>query len=838
MARTTKKPGRGSQTFVEPSPLPASALRWQCDPDWLDFETTDEVEPVRGVIGQDSAVESLRFGLATDAQGQNIFVRGLTGTGRSTLVRRLLEEIRPFCSETQDRCYVHSFSQPDRPRLITLPSGQGPTFARRVDRLVNFIRRNLRTALSSEGVNARRTALKQATEAKLKEIVEPFQEALEKAGLAVVNIEAGTAMHAVLFPIVEGKPVPPEEFDTLHRQKKISDDVYNAAKEAYGEFEPQLAEVNERANEIHRQHDDAEAGVLEHAARSTLRGFVREVEKEFPQEAVSGFLGELVDDVVKYHLGNEPEEEDFTDLYRVNVVLEHREDGRCPIVAENTASVRSLLGTVDFDFSPGGDAHPTHMGIRAGALLRADGGYLILEDQDILNEQGAWKALVRVLRTGQLEITPPDHPLAGWAPTLRPEPIDVKLKVILLGDPYTYSVLDMSDPTFPHLFKVLADFDYEIPRDEQGVSHYASVLSRIVKEEELPPFDRAAVARLAEFGARVAAREGKLTARFGRLADIAREAAFVAEQAGRRPVTAHDVRDAIERGKSRADLPARKFREYIADGTILVQTTGVAVGQINALAVLQAGPMTYGFPTRITASIGPGTAGVINIEREAALSGAIHTKGFYILGGLLRNLLNTDHPLAFDASIAFEQSYGSIDGDSASGAEICCLLSALTGIPLRQDIAMTGAIDQMGHILAIGAANEKIEGFFDACRDLGTTGTQGVMIPKANAGDLMLREDLIEACTDGSFRIYAVETVHEALEVLTRMPAGRRDARHRYPKGTVLGTAVAKAYDCWIKASQAPRTRRITVREPAPKDSKKRPPRRPKSTRKKKSSKR
>jgi len=407
-----------------------------------------------------------------------------------------------------------------------------------------------------------------------------------------------------------------------------------------------------------------------------------------------------------------------------------------------------------------------------------------------------------VLRTGRLEIVPSDLSAPWFGPLVKPEPIALNLKVVLIGSSELYYLLDGMDPDFPLMFKVLADFDSVIERDREGVVRYGEVLARIAREEGLPPFDRTAVAALAEHGARIAARQGKLTTRFGRLADLAREAAFVAAKAGGGQVTAVEVSEAIDRSKRRANLPSRRFRELLADGTIQVRTSGSVVGQINGLAVLQAGALTYGFPARITATIGPGTAGVINIEREAALSGAIHTKGFYILGGLLRHLLRTVHPLAFDASLAFEQSYGGIDGDSASGAEICCLLSSLTDVPLRQDLAMTGAIDQHGHILPVGGVNEKIEGFYDTCHDIGLTGSQGVIIPQANAGDLMLRPDVVEACGAGRFRVHAVQRVHEALELLTGWPAGARLDDLSYPEGTLLGLATAQAFYYWAQAAR------------------------------------
>lgn len=788
--------------------LPPHALRWCCDPSALGFSSTADVTPVTSVVGQDTAVEALRYGLETNAPGQNIFVRGLTGTGRLTLVRRLLEEIRLVCPETKDCCYVHNFSQPDCPRLLTFRAGRGQEFRRRMDKLADFVRNDLRTALSSEGIRNRRSTLEQTTQKRLEEIVAPFEQALRSAGLTLASVEASPVMQTAIFPLINGKAVAPEEYDQLHARGEIKDDAYKAVRKNYIRFEKQLSEINEKTNEIRRKHAETVGAIFEKAARSILDNLVCDIQAAFPEPGVKAFLAEVVDDVATNRLHSLNDQTDFTRLYHVNVVLEHKGAGACPIIVENVPTVRNLLGNIDFEVDPAHEVRPGHLGIRAGSLLRADGGYLILEDREVLHEPGAWKVLKRVLRTGRLEIAPPETPFPPWGRSLKPEPIDINVKVVLLGDPRMYDLLDKQDADFSQLFKVLADFDSVIPRNEAGINLYAGVLARIAREEQLPHFDRTAVSSLAEHGARIASSSGKLTSRFGRLADIAREAAFIAGKQRQKHVTGEHVREAIQRGKSRADLPLRRFLELLAEGTIRIETKGSVVGQINGLAVLQAGPMTYGFPTRITATIGPGTTGVINIERESALSGAIHTKGFYILGGLLRFLLRTDHPLSFDASVAFEQSYGAIDGDSASGAEICCLLSALTDIPLRQDLAMTGAIDQMGHILAVGAVDEKIEGFFDACGDRDMLRTQGVIVPKANAGDLMLREDVVQACTEGKFHVYAVETVHEALALLTGMPAGTRDARGLYAEDTVLGIAIRRAQEYWLKASQAPAPRR------------------------------
>ena len=799
MPKKHTKPVKRKPSVDVPHALPIESLRWRCDIDRLPFESTAEVEPIASVVGQDTAVEAVRFGLETDAPGQNIFVRGLTGTGRLTLVKRLLQDIRPYCQEVKDCCYVHNFSDPEQPRLITFRAGRGQEFRRRIDRLTDFIRDDLSTALTSEGVTARRSVLDETTQKQLEKIIGPFERALRKAGLTLVSVEAGPVMQTAIFPLVNGKAVAPEEYDQLHTSGEITDAEFKAARDNYTKFEGQLAEMNEQASAVRGKHDEAIAELLAQSAGSILRPMVREVEEAFPQPSVKVFLADLVDDVVTNRLDSIAEQTDFTRLYRVNVLLSHKGDGLCPIVTETTPSLRNLLGTIDLEDEQTEGVRASHLGIHTGSLLEADGGYLILEDHEILNEPEAWKMLKRCLRNGRLEIVPPDMPYPGWGRAIKPEPIEISVKVVMLGDPDTYYLLDEHDPDFSKLFKVLADFDTVVPRTDESVMHYAGVLARIAKEEDLRPFDKSGVGALVEHGARIAARSGKLTARFGRLADIAREAAFVAGHAGHQQVVAEDVRAAVNRGKQRADLPSRRFLELLADGTIRVETQGAVVGQINGLAVLQAGPMVYGFPMRITATIGPGTAGVINIEGEAALSGAIHTKGFHILGGLMRHLLRTDHPLAFDASVAFEQSYGTIDGDSASGAEICCLLSALTDIPLRQDIAMTGAIDQMGHILAVGAVDEKIEGFFEACNARGLTGSQGVIIPKANAGDLMLRPALVDACTAGKFRVYAVDTVQEALALLTGRPAGERGRTGKFPAGSVLGKAVVRARDYWSK---------------------------------------
>ena len=783
--------------------LGEGSLRWCCDDMLLSFETTDEVEPITGVVGQDDAIEALRYGLEVFAPGQNIYVRGIAGTGRMTLVRQLLEDISPTCPLADDRAYVHNFAQPSRPRLITLPRGRGRAFRHGVDRLIEFVEEELVQTLNSESMRTRRASLDQDAQQSIRDLGAPFEEELRANGLALVTRSGPGGVQSDIMPVVDGEPVPFEKLETMRSQGAVDASEVDRIRERADSFSQKFEEINHRIAGLRLEHREKLRELLESETRRFLGYYIESIESEFGVPEVCDFLADVVADLVQ-RLGALDRIKTATRKYRVNPILEHRASAGCPIVIENAPTLRNLLGEIEREFVAESGMHADHMMIQGGSLLHADGGFLILEARDVLAEPGAWKVLIRSLRAGMLEIVPAELASPFGAPFLKPDPIPINVKVVLIGDGGLYEILNGTDPDFGQLFKVLADFESTIPRDGTGVSYYAGVISRIARDEDLLPFRREAVVALVDHGARIAGRRDRLTTRFGRLADIAREAAFLADKANRRAVERDDVGEAIRRGRRRADLPARRFRQMIVEGRIGIRTTGTEIGQVNGLAVMTAGPLTYGFPQRITATVGPGSAGVVDIEREAELSGAIHTKGFYILGGLLRHLLRTDHPLAFSASVAFEQSYGGIDGDSASGAEICCLLSALTGVPLRQDLAMTGAIDQLGHIQPIGAVTEKVEGFFAVCKAGGLTGTQGAIVPAANAGDLMLDEEVAAACAAGNFDVYAVATIHEALALFTGMPAGEYDAQGGYPEGTLLRLAQDKALEYWRMARAKP----------------------------------
>ena len=797
----SKKTSDSTSTTVKRTQIPSDELRWKCNEGCLKFETTDEIPLTNQIFGQTTAYEALKFGIECFAKKQNVYVRGPRGSGRTTMVRWLLDELSPECDTKQDYCYVHNFERPDHPRLITLPPGKGHDFRRSMNDVAAFFENGLEKALESEPHLSNRKAIQEKLQADVEATAEPLDKELEAHGMRLVNVQQGNAPQTMILPVVDGEPVPVEQLVQLVAEEKAPAKQLEDYQAALPEYQQRLRETGREVNEIIRVGHEQLREFDKKIAHDLALEMLDPVAKEFGGDDVKAFFEDIVKDLIENRLTPGEEPENFKVLYGVNVVLCQEDDRLRPVVYENSPSMLNLLGVVEPKFGPGGMAISDYRGIRAGALLRAASGYLVLDANDLIAEPGAWRSLTRALRTQQLEIVPQEMGVMRQTVVTQPQPIPLNVRVILIGDPLTYYRLDHADPDFRELFKVLADFDSELERTEQSLQQYASVVSTLSRRESLPAFHRSAVGALAEHGARIVARQERLTARIGRIADIAREAAYVADG---ETVTDSHVYDAIKRTKNRASLPSRKFFEMVERRTILVETEGEVIGQINGLAVMRSGELTYGFPARITASIGPGTAGLINIEDRAQMSGSIHTKGFQILGGLLRFLLRTDHPMALSASIAFEQSYGGIDGDSASGAETICLLSALTGVPVKQSMAMTGAIDQRGHLEAIGGVNEKIEGYFDACNYFGLTGDQGVVIPKANAGDLMLRNDIVAAAEAGKFRVHAVENIYDAIELMTGVPAGQADKYDTYPEGSLLAQAQDQVGQYWRKSLMNP----------------------------------
>ncbi len=771
-------------------------VRWQCDLSQLSFETTKDIAITNTIVGQAQAFEALEYAIESRAFGQNAFVRGLLGNGRMDMMESILKNANPQMQSKQDRCYVANFQQPDRPRLISLGAGEAKFFKRWMKKFSDFVQKDLNNRIDSDEIKSKKAEFELQAKNQIEALSKPFEKELADNNLVLVNFKTETGTQTIISPLHEGKPANPQQWQELLAAGTISPEQQKLTQESIISYNTKLQEMARSVNNIKYKNSENTQELIENKTRQLLHAETAEITKRFHTSAVGEYLNDACEDVIEQFFYSVKDQFFPHVRYSVNILVSHKKNTNCPIIVERAPGLSKLLGTIESKWGEKGPELSDHMSITAGTLLRADGGFLILDARDLMAEAGAWKILIRTLKNELLEIVPSEMAWPFSQPTLKPEPIKINVRVILLGDAQTYYTLDNYDPDFPQLFKVMADFDNEIDRDIESFANYASVIARLINNEGLMPFDKTAVAALIEHGARICARKDKLSTNFPRVADLAREGNYLALKDDTKLVMGDHVKLAIKRTKQRAGLPSKKFQQMLSNGTINLFTSGEQVGQINGLAVIQAGPVVYGFPSRITGTVAPGRAGVINIEGRADMSGSIHTKGFQILGGLLRHLLPTNHPLTFTASIAFEQSYGGIDGDSASGAEFCCLISAITKIPISQEFAMTGAIDQHGRLQAIGGANEKIEGFFDTCKAQGFTGNQGVIIPHSNAGDLMLKEEVQQAIKDNKFSVHAVKCVTQALEILCKQPAGTlKDGQ--YEKDTILYKAIEKSNLFW-----------------------------------------
>ncbi len=787
-----------------PPPLDADQLRWICDPDTLQFKTTESLPHAADIIGQPLAREALEFALDCHAKGQNVYVRGISGTGRLTMVRQLLSQMAPKNRRPLDHCYVQNFTQPDRPRLLSLPLGKGAALDRKLQQLAEYVTGKLGDAMNQPLLQAARTAIHSGADKQIKALSDPFEKTLEVDELTLVQMQTPQGMQSAIVPRIEGQPVPLEQLGNLISNGQLTEADRDSLISRIEQHASQLPELSRQMGLKAREATEHIDTYNRTQLKRLLTDYIEPIRQIFPGHApLETHLLALIEDVIEQVLVVSDENYDPFSRYAVNVLVKQSEL-EAPVVIESSPTLANLLGTIETQWQSNGQSSSDFRGVRAGSLLQADGGYLILEADDLMAEPGSWKMLIRTLRSGLLEIVPAEF-RAPFAPvSLKPEPIPVEIRVVLLGSHGLYNLLDQNDPDFDQQFKVLADFDSAMPRTTETVNQYGGVIASIAHREGLRHFTADAVAALAEHGARIADSNAQLSTRFGRIADLVREANWVAGKQAVDLVTGEHIRQTVARTKHRASLPSHRFQQVMQDGTIHIECSGHTVGQINALAVISAGPLKYGFPSRITASISAGQAGLISIEDRASMSGSIHKKGFHILGGLIRHLLRADHPLAFTASLAFEQSYGGIDGDSASGAETCCLISALTGVPIRQDLAMTGAIDQHGRIEAVGGVNEKIEGFFDICNHFGLTGTQGVIIPASNIGDLMLRHDVVDAAREGRFEVIAVGHICDALAALTGMSIGTPGSTEN-PPDSLLGMARQRVRDYWEETVRGPR---------------------------------
>jgi len=791
----------------KPTELPAAKLKWKCELSRIPFETTAQAELREGFIGQERALRALKMGAELSAPGYNVFVCGLAGTSRGGTIARMVEELHPPTKESLDRCYVNNFKLTDRPRLLVLPRGQANGFKKDMQAGIDFLRRRIPQVFEGEPFQRQKGRIVERFTVREKELMDDFTRRIAREQFALGHMQVGAVALPEIFPVLEGQMVPIEDISKMVHEGKLESPMAEDIERKYEQFRQEFTVVYRKTLTLSRELA-SELSYLEQEAASVLvDGVIEELKEKYAGPNIAEYLEEvrhhLLDnlDPFKEREGEGERDEETPDglpkaqggperdpfrVYGVNVILAHSDEDKSPVIFETTPTYANLFGTIQRAYDTRGGWSSDFMDLRGGSLLRADGGFLIMYSLEALSEVGVWRALKRTLNHNRLEIQPLEmfYPFGGSAQ--KPEAIDINVKVILIGDRSLYELLYEYEEDFRKIFKVRVEFDEEMAMSDGVIAEYAGRLRALSEKENLYPFDRGAFAAMLEYGVRQAGRRNKVTARFVEIADLAREAHYNAAAAGESVVRAAHVRGALSSKMERHNLIETRIREMIQEGTLLVDVEGTRVGQVNGLSVLEIGGYSFGKPVRITATAALGKTGLINIEREANLSGRFHDKGMHIIAGFLRSLFAQDKPLSLAASICFEQSYSGVDGDSASSTEIYALASALSGLPLRQDIAVTGSINQQGDIQAIGGVNEKIEGFFDVCRIKGLTGTQGVMMPESNVEDLMLREDVLEAVTAGKFHVWPVGKVEQGIELLTGMAAGKKNGDGKFEPGTVL----------------------------------------------------
>lgn len=785
-----------STSFFPPALAPEQ-LRRCCDPARLGFASTAELEPLPEGLGQERAEEALHFGLGMAHPGYHVFVLGEPGTSRHTTVFRLLQDMAARGRTPPDLCYLHNFEDPRTPRLLRLPAGRGARLRADLQQLVRELTPAIDAALDADSHVDRVEALQDNHKKREEEAIAALGKAAEAEGLGLLN----TAEGFVFAPMREGQPMSPEDFEAL------SEAEHQAVEASVETWTLKLADLLADFPGWRQELQEAIARAERQALRPVLAHLTRGLRRHYADLAeVLAFIDAIRDDVIdcvaQGKLGEEEGAEEAEpegpkvgfQRYQVNLLVDHSETRGAPVVCEDNPGFGNLIGSIEHLPLPGGQS--THFSmIRPGALHRASGGYLVLDAGRLLTQPFAWDGLKRALRSGRIAIEPPAE-AQGWSSqaTLRPEPAPCQVKVVLVGERELYYLLMENDPDFSELFKVAADFEDELLRTPENEASFARLLASLVRGAGLLPFDGAATALLIEEAARHAEHAERLSLHTRYLGDLMREAEYQARRADPdvSQVGSAAIRAALAARARRADRYPRHVLESTLEGSTLISTDGERAGQANALVVVELAGERYGHPVRVTATARVGDGDVVDIERETELGGAIHSKGVLIITAFLAARYARHQPLSLAASLVFEQSYGQVEGDSASLAELCALLSALAQAPIRQSLALTGSVNQFGEVQVIGGVNEKIEGFYDLCKARGLTGDQGVLIPAASVPHLMLRPDVVEAAAAGRFHVWPVATVDEAMELLTGLPAGEPDARGHLPRGS-LNERVAQA---------------------------------------------
>ena len=775
------------------APLSVDRVRPRMRPEELEFESTEELEPLGGLLGQARAEEAMRFGAGVQRKGFNLYVLGPPGMGKHRLVREVIDARAKQGAVPSDWVYVHRFDDPDRPQALALPAGRGAELSRGMEHLVVDLGDAIRAAFETDEYRNRRRVIEQRVEGRHEEAFAKLAELAEEKGLRLLRTPMGFAF----APIAGGEVIDPKKFNELaeEEQQKFRDRL--------GEMEEALRALMQQVPRWQREARDALRALEREMASYAVSHAMKEVRAAFSDlESVANWLERAEADIVEHaaaFVSDDGEGAEATikktllretggllTRYRVNLFVDRRECEGAPVVEEDHPTLDRLVGRIEQRAQLGALISDFTL-IKPGALHRANGGTLILDARRLLSSPSAYDSLKRSLRRGEVEIESLGKALGLSASTLDPDPIPIDVKIVLIGERRIYYLLNALDPDFDQLFKVAADFEEEVPRDADNVLRLARLACGVVRAEGLLHFDRSAIARIVEEASRLADDQKKLSTNLTRICDLMREADWRARERSVEKVGAEDVRGAVEAQMRRNGRLRDLGLEAFDEGLLLLDTSGAVVGQINGLAVLSLGPTRFGRPSRITCRVRLGKGEVVDIEREVTLGGPLHSKGVMILSSFLAAKYASERPLSLSASLVFEQSYGGVDGDSASLGELCVLLSALADIPIEQRFAITGSVNQMGEVQPIGGANEKIEGFFDVCRQRGLDGTQGVLIPESNVQHLMLSDDVVEAIAEGKFNVYAVRRLDDALELLTGIPAGEPDADGAYPEDSVHG---------------------------------------------------
>ncbi|MDX1699326.1 MAG: ATP-binding protein [Melioribacteraceae bacterium] len=786
----TKAPRHKELTFRE--------LKWTCDTSCFEFDTTDGLAPIEGIVGQHRAIKALKLGIDIEGSGYNIFITGLSGTGKQTTVKKLLEEFLPKKKlNLSDYVYVNNFRDQDHPTSLVLPAGMGRKFRNDLKSSIKFLQENIPLIFEKEPFLSQRKKLLTELGESQQKMLGDFEKKIKKDKLTIGQIKTDEVTRPELFAIIDNQPVYVQQIEEYVRQKKITKKAAENIVKKYAEHQDELYKIFKESIKLTQEYQ-VKLGELEtKAVENLISATFDDLKNKYRIRKLKKYLDKLAEDILENldsfkggaitQKSPQDDSEDFLKSYEVNLILDNTGVKNIPVVIETSPTYSNLFGSIEKVYDRSGVWQSDFTKIRAGSILRANGGFLVINAIDAINEPGVWRTLKRVLLNGKLEIQDLSSLYQLNTSSLKPEPIEINCKVIMIGNNYSYSILSSYEDDFNKIFKIKAEFDYEMARSESALMEYARIIKKLIHDEKLNEFDKSAIGKIIEYGARYAGEQNKLTTRFAYIADLTREANFWAKDVGAKIVISNHVVQAYKSAVERHSLYESKLHEMYENNTYLIDTEGSRIGQINGLAVYGGEYYSFGKPSRITASVGLGNGSIINVEREAGLSGNTHNKGILIISGYFRGKFGMRFPLSFTASLVFEQGYGMIDGDSASVTEICALLSSISEIPIKQSLAITGSINQKGDIQPIGGVNEKIEGFFDICKSKGLNKKQGVIIPHQNVKDLMLKDEVVEAVKKKIFHIYPIGTVDEAIEILTGVKAGKMLKNQRYQAHTVYG---------------------------------------------------